>query len=46
MVIPWDRDFRDLLASQAMINTMVINAALLFYALASLHRAEIELEDQ
>jgi adenylate cyclase len=46
LVIPWDRDFRDLLSTQAMINTMVINAALLFYALTALHRAEIELQDQ
>jgi adenylate cyclase len=29
-----------------MINTIVINAALLFYALSALHRAEIELQDQ
>ena len=33
--MPWDHDFRDLLATQAMINTILINAALLFYALAS-----------
>jgi adenylate cyclase len=46
LVIPWDRDFRDLLSTQAMINTIVINAALLFYALAALHRAEIELQDE
>jgi adenylate cyclase len=46
LAIPWDRDFRDLLATQAMINTIVINAALMFYALSALHRAEIELEDQ
>jgi adenylate cyclase len=29
-----------------MINTIIINAALLFYALAALHRAEVELQDQ
>jgi adenylate cyclase len=46
LVIPWDRDFRDLLSTQAMINTIVINAALLFYSLAALHRAESELQDQ
>jgi adenylate cyclase len=46
LAIPWDRDFRDLLSTQAMINTIVINGALLFYALSALHRAEIELEDQ
>jgi adenylate cyclase len=46
LVIPWDYDFRELLLTQAMVTTFVINAALLFYALASLHRAEIELQDQ
>jgi adenylate cyclase len=46
LVMPWDRGFRELLATQAMINTIVINAALLFYALSALHRAEIELQDQ
>jgi adenylate cyclase len=45
-VIPGDRDYRELLSTQAMINTIVINAALLFYALTALHRAEIELQDQ
>jgi adenylate cyclase len=44
--IPWDRDFRDLLSTQAMLNTIIINAALLFYALTALHRAEVELQDQ
>src|SRR5438270_11807503 len=46
LAIPWDRDFRDMLSTQAMINTIVINAALMFYSLRALHRAEIELEDQ
>jgi adenylate cyclase len=46
LVMPWDQDFRDLLSTQAMINTIVINAALMFYALTALHRAEIELQDQ
>jgi adenylate cyclase len=46
LVIPWDRGFRELLSTQAMINTIVINAALLFYALAALHRAEVDLQDQ
>jgi adenylate cyclase len=45
-VIPWDREFRDSLSTQAMLSTIVINAALLFYALAALHRAEIELQEQ
>jgi adenylate cyclase len=45
-VIPWDREFRDSLSTQAMLSTIVINAALLFYALTALHRAEIELQAQ
>ena len=45
-IIPEDDTFRDLLSRQAMINTIAINAALLFYVLTALQRAEIELEDQ
>jgi adenylate cyclase len=44
--IPDDHAFRGVLLTQALINTLVINAALLFYALSSLHRAEMELQDQ
>jgi adenylate cyclase len=44
--IPNDDAFRELLSSQAMINTIIINAAILFYALTLLHRAEIQLHDQ
>jgi adenylate cyclase len=46
MVMPQDQDFRDLLSSQAMINTMAMNAAILFYALTALRRAEVDLRDQ
>jgi adenylate cyclase len=46
LVVPEDHEFREVLSSQAMINTIVINAAILFYALSTLHRAEIELQDQ
>jgi adenylate cyclase len=46
LVLPEDDKFRDLLSSQAMINAIVINAAILFYALTALKRAEIELESQ
>lgn len=45
-IIPEDEGFRDLLSRQAMINTISINAALLFYALTALQRAEIELQNQ
>src|SRR3981189_595690 len=46
LVAPEDQEFRDVLSSQAMISTLVINAALLFYALTALNRAEVELRDQ
>ncbi len=46
LVLPEDEDFRELLSSQAMINMIFINAAILFYALAALHRAEVELQNQ
>jgi adenylate cyclase len=46
LVIPDDEKFRELLSSQAMINMIFINAAILFYALAALHRAEYQLQDQ
>lgn len=45
-VLPTDSTLRGLLSSHAMINTIVINAAMLFYALTALHRAELELQDQ
>jgi adenylate cyclase len=44
--MPEDRAFRDVLSNQAMINVSAIFAALLFFALAALQRAEVELEDQ
>src|SRR5262249_8155345 len=43
---PDDQDLRAMLFGQAMINTCVINALIMFYALAALHRAEAELENQ
>jgi adenylate cyclase len=46
LVIPWDQEFRDQLASQAMFNTMAIFAFVLFYALSALHLAEVELKDE
>ena len=36
LVIPEDQEFRDLLSSQALINTTAIFAAVLFYALWAL----------
>jgi adenylate cyclase len=44
--IPNDDAFRELLSGQAMINTIMLNAAILFYALSALRTAELELQDQ
>ena len=46
MIQPGDQDLRTMLFGQAMINTFVINALIMFYALAALHRAEADLENQ
>jgi adenylate cyclase len=46
MILTDDEDLRATLFSQAMVNTIVINALIVFYALTALHRAEAELENQ
>ena len=46
LAIPEDQEFRDLLSSQAMINTTAIVAAVLFYALWALEQTETSLEDE
>jgi adenylate cyclase len=46
LVIPEDQEFRDLLSSQALINTTAIVAAVLFYALWAVEHAETRLDDQ
>jgi adenylate cyclase len=46
MVLPEGGRLRDLLSNHALINTAVINAALIFYALSALKRAETELETE
>jgi adenylate cyclase len=46
LIQPDDQDLRTTLFGQAMINTFIINALMVFYALAALHRAEAELENQ
>jgi adenylate cyclase len=43
-VAPADARLRDLLSTHAMINTLVVNAALIFYALSALRRAEVASE--
>ena len=46
LVIPEDQEFRDLLSSQALINTTAIFAAILFYAISARDRTRMELRDQ
>ena len=45
-ILPDDGKLRDLLSSHAMINTIATNAAMIFYALSALQRAEFELQTQ
>ena len=45
-MLPDDTTLRQMLSTHAMINTIIINAAMLFYALTALHRAEVDLQDQ
>jgi adenylate cyclase len=45
-ILPDDGKLRDLLSSHAMINTITSNAAMIFYALTALQRAELELQNQ
>jgi adenylate cyclase len=46
LAVPEDREFRDMLSSQAMINAAVIIAALIFYALWDRDRARMQLQDE
>jgi adenylate cyclase len=46
LIMPLDTALRDTLTGQAMINTITINAVIIFYAVAALRRAEIELENE
>jgi len=46
LLIPQDEKFRDTLSQQAMINTMSIIAAILFYALTAQERAEVDLGNE
>jgi adenylate cyclase len=45
-ILPEEGRLRDLLSTHAMINTITINAAMAFYALTTLRRAEVELQNQ
>ena len=46
LIMPQDTVLRETLTSQAMINTITINAVIIFYAVAALRRAEIDLENE
>jgi adenylate cyclase len=46
LVLPEDTDLRALLSTNAMVNTITLNAIILFYALVTLRRAELELNHQ
>ena len=45
-LLPEEGGLRDLLSTHAMINTITINAAIVFYALTTLRRAELALQNQ
>jgi adenylate cyclase len=45
-VAPTDGALRDMLSTNAMLNTIIINAAMIFYALTALRNAELKLEQQ
>jgi adenylate cyclase len=46
IINPQDTSLRALLTTQAMINTIIINAVIIFYAVAALRRAEVNLENE
>ena len=46
MLLPTDGRLRDLISSHTMTTVCIINAALIFYALALVQHAEVELEQQ
>jgi adenylate cyclase len=46
LAVPEDQEFREVLSSQAMINSTAIIAAILFYAISGRDRAKLELRDQ
>ncbi len=46
LIMPEDVGLREMLTNEVMINTMTVNAAIIFYAVAALRRAEVELENE
>jgi adenylate cyclase len=45
-LLPEEGRLRDLLSTHAMVNTITLNAIVIFYALFALRRAELELQNQ
>lgn len=45
-ILSHDGNLRDLLSTHAMVNTIVINAVIIFYALAALRAAQREIQEQ
>jgi adenylate cyclase len=46
IISPEDHELRAMLSVQAMVNTAIINALILFYVMSALRRAELELNHQ
>jgi adenylate cyclase len=46
LIMPQDRGLRDMLTNQAMINTITVNCVIIFYAMAALRRAEVNLQNE
>src|SRR5215472_2255552 len=46
LIMPQDQGLRDMLTNQAMINTITVNCVIIFYAMAALRRAEVNLENE
>ena len=45
-ILPQEGGLRDLLSTHAMVNTITLNAVVIFYALFALRQAEVELQNQ
>lgn len=46
LLLPTDGRLRDMISSHTLLSVVIINAALIFYALTLVQRAEVELEQQ
>src|SRR5215831_5680616 len=46
LIMPQDQGLRDMLTNQAMINTITVNCVIIFYAIAALRRAEVNLQNE